>query len=391
MVIVCSGCGDSLEATAFSKTQRALRARARCRFCVEKATHLPRGGSKAKPPAAPATAAPPPAAPATAAPPPAAPATAAPPPPPREALEASLAALDVGGGREAEAAAREEVEAVEAIFGDDFAVLPAPRGVAARFEVVLDRVALDVWCPPDYPSSSRPTFAVRVLRDCSEKARRALTALAAEAAEAAPEGEVCVFEVATAVREACEALDDAPEAAAEAPPDAAGAWTFEPACPQFGQRPVRFDADSGEAEHAVTIFDGEPVTDRRSTFQAFLAVGVDSLAKAHWALRTILARNKCGRATHNMRAYRFTDADGVRRADNDSDGEDGAGEKMAYLLDVLDADGVLVVVSRWYGGVHLGPDRFRHIAQCTQKILEAHGHGRRAAPAPAGAGTKKRR
>ena len=140
---------------------------------------------------------------------------------------------------------------------------------------------------------------------------------------------------------------------------------------------MRFDAASGDDAHAVEIFDGEPVTDRRSTFQAFLAVGVDSLDKAQWAFRAILARNKCGRATHNMRAYRFTDAAGVRRADNDSDGEDGAGEKMAYLLDVLDADGVAVVVSRWYGGVHLGPDRFRHIAHCTQKILEAHGHARR--------------
>mmetsp|Transcript_21265 Transcript_21265/g.66786 ORF Transcript_21265/g.66786 Transcript_21265/m.66786 type:complete len:87 (-) Transcript_21265:47-307(-) len=77
-----------------------------------------------------------------------------------------------------------------------------------------------------------------------------------------------------------------------------------------------------------------------------------------------------------MLAYRFVDAAGTRHADNDDDGEDGAGGKMAYLLDILKAENVLVVVARWYGGVHLGPDRFKHIARCTQQVLEANGFGR---------------
>lgn len=139
---------------------------------------------------------------------------------------------------------------------------------------------------------------------------------------------------------------------------------------------MAFGAASGDDAHAVEIFDGEPLTDRRSTFQAFLAAGVDTVEKAAWARRAILARGKCARATHNMLAYRFTDASGARRADNDDDGEAGAGAKMAYLLDITDVDGALVIVSRWYGGVQLGPDRFKHIAKLTQKILEAHGYGR---------------
>ena len=66
-----------------------------------------------------------------------------------------------------------------------------------------------------------------------------------------------------------------------------------------------------------------------------------------------------------------------KRQDNDDDGEDGAGAKMAYVLSVLNADNCLVVVVRWYGGTKLGPDRFKHIAKCTQRILEANGVGRR--------------
>ncbi|RHY11448.1 hypothetical protein DYB25_001578 [Aphanomyces astaci] len=32
-----------------------------------------------------------------------------------------------------------------------------------------------------------------------------------------------------------------------------------------------------------------------------------------------------------------------------------------------------VVVSRWYGGILLGPDRFKHIANCARQVLETHG------------------
>lgn len=36
---------------------------------------------------------------------------------------------------------------------------------------------------------------------------------------------------------------------------------------------------------------------------------------------------------------------------------------------VLNVRNVLVVVSRWYGGVLLGPDRFKHINNCARSIL----------------------
>ena len=32
---------------------------------------------------------------------------------------------------------------------------------------------------------------------------------------------------------------------------------------------------------------------------------------------------------------------------------------MLHLLDILNVENVLVVVSRWFGGIQLGPDRFK--------------------------------
>ena len=32
-------------------------------------------------------------------------------------------------------------------------------------------------------------------------------------------------------------------------------------------------------------------------------------------------------------------------------------------------DGVLIVVSRWFGGIHLGPKRFAHITNVARTLL----------------------
>lgn len=60
-------------------------------------------------------------------------------------------------------------------------------------------------------------------------------------------------------------------------------------------------------------------------------------------------------------------------ADYDDDGETQAGARLKHLLEVLDLTGVLVVVTRWFGGIHLGPDRFKHINQAARDALEAGG------------------
>ena len=38
------------------------------------------------------------------------------------------------------------------------------------------------------------------------------------------------------------------------------------------------------------------------------------------------------------------------------------------------AENVCVVVTRWYGGVHLGPDRFKDINNTGRALLESEGY-----------------
>jgi putative IMPACT (imprinted ancient) family translation regulator len=59
----------------------------------------------------------------------------------------------------------------------------------------------------------------------------------------------------------------------------------------------------------------------------------------------------------------------ILKHDNDDDGEDAAGGKLAQLLQMRNEDGVLVVVSRWYGGIQLGPRRFAIITNVAREGL----------------------
>ncbi len=86
------------------------------------------------------------------------------------------------------------------------------------------------------------------------------------------------------------------------------------------------------------------------------------------AFLTALKREKkFAKATHNSWAAILSDAGPVR---ND-DGESGA---AAIILRMLEREGLtdtVVVVTRWYGGVHLGGDRFAHVATCVRAWLDA--------------------
>ncbi|KAL3925028.1 MAG: hypothetical protein SGILL_000670 [Bacillariaceae sp.] len=122
---------------------------------------------------------------------------------------------------------------------------------------------------------------------------------------------------------------------------------------------------------------GEPLMDRKSSFQAHLCA-VHSEKEAKEALHQLVtSSSKLQRATHNMSAWRIVETlpDGcttLTKHDNDDDGEHGAGSKLAYLLDMRKDENVLVVVSRWYGGIHLGPKRFAHIVNVARELLVAN-------------------
>ena len=60
--------------------------------------------------------------------------------------------------------------------------------------------------------------------------------------------------------------------------------------------------------------------------------------------------------------------------DFDDDGESAAGGRLLHMLQVVGGQDVVVVVSRWYGGILLGPARFTHINNAARKLLDQCGY-----------------
>ena len=93
---------------------------------------------------------------------------------------------------------------------------------------------------------------------------------------------------------------------------------------------------------------------------------VQDRAAADAFLTELKRAKKFAKATHNTWAVIL--AEGAVKND---DGEAGAG---AVILKMLEREGLrdhIVVVTRWYGGVHLGGDRFAHVVTAVRAYLAA--------------------
>jgi len=124
---------------------------------------------------------------------------------------------------------------------------------------------------------------------------------------------------------------------------------------------------------APKIVSGETITLKKSTFQGHAAI-VYTLDEMKAVLRKLKENRKVAQATHNIVAYRLT---GVNETsfiqDYADDGEVNAGGRMLRLLQIMDVKNIVVVVTRWYGGVLLGPDRFRLINNTAREVIIASG------------------
>ncbi|KAI8876414.1 UPF0029-domain-containing protein [Backusella circina FSU 941] len=125
-------------------------------------------------------------------------------------------------------------------------------------------------------------------------------------------------------------------------------------------------------ETPAAIFTSEALVDRKSIFVAHIAE-VHSVHEVKVVVAHLLQNKKIAKATHNILAYRIVLNDNRILQDNDDDGESAAGGRLSHLLQIVDAENVVVVVTRWFGGIHLGPDRFKDINNCARGALEECG------------------
>ncbi|KAK4076050.1 hypothetical protein Trihar35433_2610 [Trichoderma harzianum] len=119
----------------------------------------------------------------------------------------------------------------------------------------------------------------------------------------------------------------------------------------------------------------EVVVENKSTFVAHVAK-VTSPTEAKLFLQHLLWSDRRIRsATHNITAWRIRGPGGTSYSDCDDDGEDAAGGRLLHLLQLMEVWDAMVVVTRWYGGVKLGPRRFALINSVARDGLVRAGLG----------------
>lgn len=278
----------------------------------------------------------------------------------------------------------EEVEALSSIYGDEWCVIDeASRIFCIKISNDLDEpkltACLQIILPPDYPSASPPIYQINAawLRG----PERAKLANSLEDLYVEHVGESILYMWVEKIREFLVEKSQSSEpvhqpekvnmTAEEADDDED---VIDLRTLKLNTENAHLFMDRANDDELPPIKHGNTITDRRSTFQPHCAPVVTP-GQVKMVLEKLYENKKIASATHNIYAYRIYCGDKHSfMQDCEDDGETAAGGRLLHLLQILDVRNVMVVVSRWYGGILLGPDRFKHINNCARNILVEEGY-----------------
>jgi hypothetical protein len=223
-------------------------------------------------------------------------------------------------------------------------------------------IVLRIEFPADYPDAPPSVLGTQSVGQDVPKGMgsRAVDVVRDVLAEVYRPGEACIYDLLEDVREALEKAEEHGDL----------------------QLHEQVEDQHAEEDTNLVILDSiadlgpEPswivapaITEKKSVFLARVA-SVSSPAQARKYVAHLLATDKkTARATHNMTAWRIRGPNDITYQDCDDDGETAAGSRMLHLIQLMDVWDVMVVVTRWYGGVLLGPDRFRIINTAAREAL----------------------
>ncbi len=86
-------------------------------------------------------------------------------------------------------------------------------------------------------------------------------------------------------------------------------------------------------------------------------------------LQTLKKNKKYRTATHNTWAARISNEGAIFETKND-DGEAGAGMVILRVMQKENVTDCIICVTRWFGGVKLMSDRFKHVQDATKYALD---------------------
>lgn len=136
----------------------------------------------------------------------------------------------------------------------------------------------------------------------------------------------------------------------------------------MSQQSTRFDfGDSKTPSETFKLYENV-IEDRGSRYS--VSIGrVQGREDIKNFLKQLKSNKKYAKATHNSWAARISHEGAVYETKAD-DGETGAGVVILRVLQKENITDCVVCVTRWFGGVKLMGDRFKHLQDATKYAIE---------------------
>ncbi|MCP4523340.1 MAG: YigZ family protein [Candidatus Gracilibacteria bacterium] len=111
------------------------------------------------------------------------------------------------------------------------------------------------------------------------------------------------------------------------------------------------------------------IVDRKSKYTV---VGgyVDSKEEIKSFIGELLRDKYFQKSIHNTYAYRIRLENGSILEGKNDDGEKGAGNCILRELQRSEVNNMIIVVTRYFGGIHLQADRFKNVIDASKEILK---------------------
>ena len=134
------------------------------------------------------------------------------------------------------------------------------------------------------------------------------------------------------------------------------------------QQSTRFDFENSKQPQSSFELFGSIIEDRGSKYSVSYGKvqGRDDIKRF---LQILKQNKKYAKATHNSWAARIT-RDGALYETKSDDGETGAGMVILRTMQKAEVSNCIICVTRWFGGVKLMGDRFKHLQNATSYAID---------------------
>lgn len=130
---------------------------------------------------------------------------------------------------------------------------------------------------------------------------------------------------------------------------------------------IQIDFNDGKEPRELFVLHEKIIEDRGSKYS--VSIGrVTGKEDIKTFLKTLKADKKYAKATHNTWAVRISHEGAIYEAKND-DGEAGAGMVILRIMQKENVTNCIICVTRWFGGIKLQGDRFKHIQDSTKYAI----------------------